>query len=305
MLRSSRHIRAKIIILLLCLCPALCLGWGYRAHETIAGAACDLVPAEARPFFQANKEYIVRHANDPDLWAQAKRTDGSRANPEEPPRHFIDLDDLEDPPFEDIPYTYDEAARQFGRDRLKKAGTVPYRIQDLTRRLTEAFEGKDWGRSVRLASWLGHYVADAHMPLHTTRNYDGKETGNDGIHKRFEVDMIDQFPEFTILAASPAQPVRYVRNVPSFVFAFTLASYRYIPRLLQADDVARRADPSLGERYYRELRDASAGRLAMQRMTDSACDIASLWYTAWVNAEKPPLPDTPASQLSDDATTRE
>jgi hypothetical protein len=40
-------------------------------------------------------------------------------------------------------------------------------------------------------------------------------------------------------------------------------------------------------------------------MTDSAYDIATLWYTAWVDAGKPRLPDTPAPQLSDDATPRE
>jgi hypothetical protein len=290
---------------LLLFCPGLCHAWSFRAHETINGTACDLVPAEASPFFQANKDYIVRHSGDPDLWAQGKLPDGRRVSPEEPPRHFIDLDELDEPPFEKIPQLYEEAVRQFGRDRLNGAGTVPYRIQDLTRRLTAAFERKDWSRAVRLASWLGHYTADAHMPLHTTKNYDGKETGNDGIHKRFEVEMIDRFPEFTTLTASPARPVRYVRNVPAFVFAFTLSSYRYVSKLLQADDVARQADPNLGDRYFRELHDASAGRLAMQRMTDSAYDLAALWYTAWVDAGKPRLPDTPAPQLSDDATPRE
>jgi hypothetical protein len=252
----------------------------------------------------SNKDYIVQHSGDPDRWA-AKGPDGKRLHPEEPPRHFIDLDELQPPPFDDFPRTYNKAARKFGRQRLDKAGTVPYRIQDLEKRLTEAFERKDWARAVRLAAWLGHYVADAHMPLHTTKNYDGQETGNDGIHKRFEVDMVDRFPEFEHLTASPAQPVKYVKDIPEFVFIFTLASYHCIPKLLRADNVAREADPEFGDRYLLALRDASAGRMAMQRMTDSACDIASLWYTAWVNAGKPALPDTAVPEPPDAETPME
>jgi hypothetical protein len=158
---------------------------------------------------------------------------------------------------------------------------------------------------VRLAAWLGHYAADAHMPLHTTKNYDGKETGNDGIHKRFEVEMVDRFPEFERLTASPGRPVQYVHNIPEFVFTFVLSSYRCVPQLFHADNIARQADPDFGDRYYHELRDASAGKLAMQRMTDAAHNIASLWYTAWVDAGKPPLPKEQLAQPPDEATLKE
>ncbi len=293
-----------VLLLASFLTPALCLAWGFQAHQTINSTACDLTPPQARAFFLANRDPIVAHAGDPDQWA-AKRPDGTRLDPAEPPRHFMDLDELAEPPFENIPFTYDEAARRFGRDRLNKVGTVPYRIQDLHRRMERAFKEKDWARVVRLAAWLGHYVADAHMPLHTTKNYDGKETGNDGIHRRFEVDMVDRFSEFQRLSASPALSVRHVKDVPDFVFAFTLASYRYIPKLFQADDIARKTDPNLADRYYQALRDASAGHIAMQRMTDAAHALASLWYTAWVDAGKPELPQGVVEMPADWTNLRE
>lgn len=300
LLRCNIGLRRSVPLFVAVAVAALSVGWGFQAHKTISGTACEIVPVEIRPFFQANKEWIIAHSGDPDLRAQKRLPDGQRVYPEEPWRHFIDLDELDDPPFQNIPYTSDEAVRRFGRTRLDKAGTVPYVIQDLERRLEESFKHKDWPRAVRLAAWLAHYVADAHMPLHTTKNHDGQETGNDGIHKRFELEMVDRFPEFGRLTASPAFGVRYVRDIPAFVFSFTLSSYRYISKLLKADNVARQTDPSYGERYYSALRDASAGHIAQQRMTDAAHAIASLWYTAWVDAGSPKLPDIAVPQPPDD-----
>ncbi|MBL0103970.1 MAG: hypothetical protein IPP51_09590 [Bacteroidetes bacterium] len=33
---------------------------------------------------------------------------------------------------------------------------------------------------------IGHYVADAHVPLHCTENYNGQMTGQSGIHGFWE-----------------------------------------------------------------------------------------------------------------------
>ena len=59
--------------------------------------------------------------------------------------------------------------------------------------MVEALRAGDWTSAVTWAADLGHYTADSHQPLHCTKNYDGQNTGNDGVHFRFEVMMMDRF----------------------------------------------------------------------------------------------------------------
>ncbi|MGC6428813.1 MAG: hypothetical protein ACON4Y_05945 [Flavobacteriales bacterium] len=44
-----------------------------------------------------------------------------------------------------------------------------------------------------ICSDLGHYIADANVPLHTTINYDGQLTGQKGIHAFWESRLPELF----------------------------------------------------------------------------------------------------------------
>jgi hypothetical protein len=39
---------------------------------------------------------------------------------------------------------------------------------------------------------LGHYIGDAHVPLHTTSNYNGQKTNQHGIHGLWESRIPEQ-----------------------------------------------------------------------------------------------------------------
>lgn len=41
-------------------------------------------------------------------------------------------------------------------------------------KLTKAFKDKNRAEILFLAADLGHYIGDAHMPLHTSANHDGQ-----------------------------------------------------------------------------------------------------------------------------------
>jgi hypothetical protein len=43
-------------------------------------------------------------------------------------------------------------------------------------KLTQAFKEKRKSEILFIAADLGHYIADAHMPLHTSDNHDGQLT---------------------------------------------------------------------------------------------------------------------------------
>ena len=117
-----------------------------------------LLPPEIRPFFQKYQASIVEHAIDPDLW----RTVGWL---EEPPRHFLDMDAYGPYPFKELPHLYDDAVKRYGLEFVQKNGTLPWRSEEIYRKLVEAFtQQAPYAReNIKLfASVMSHYAGDAH-----------------------------------------------------------------------------------------------------------------------------------------------
>jgi hypothetical protein len=153
----------------------LMCSWGFFAHRQINRLAVFTVPAPLFGFYKANIEYLTEHAVDAD-----KRRYSDEA---EACRHYLDADHYEQlPPIDTIPKYWKQAVEKYTEDTLKAYGIVPWHIHLMTFRLTEAFKQKDKRKILRLSADLGHYVADAHVPLHATENYNGQLTGQTGIH---------------------------------------------------------------------------------------------------------------------------
>ncbi len=49
-------------------------------------------------------------------------------------------------------------------------------------RLTFAFKERNQARILKLSAEIGHYISDAHVPLHASHNHNGQFTGQNGIH---------------------------------------------------------------------------------------------------------------------------
>ncbi len=56
-----------------------------------------------------------------------------------------------------------------------------------------------------------HYMQDAHQPFHASINYDGQLTGNNGIHARFERDLVERFESRLTIAPAPPSADRATR----------------------------------------------------------------------------------------------
>jgi hypothetical protein len=144
----------------------LCSSWGFFAHRKINQLAVFTLPPAMSGFYKKNIEYISESAVNPDRRRYAI--------PEEAPRHYIDLDDYGDSAIYKLPRYWSDAVKQFGEDSLNAHGIVPWHINRVYYQLKDAFFIKDPDRILRLSADLGHYIADAHVPLHTTKNYDGQ-----------------------------------------------------------------------------------------------------------------------------------
>ena len=128
--------------------------------------------------YKPNAEFLKEHAIDPD-----KRR---YALPAEAARHYIDLDHYGEYPFVTLPRKWKDAVAKFSEDSLNAHGIVPWWIQTMMLRLTDAFREKNQAKILKLSAEIGHYIADAHVPLHTNSNYNGQMTDQKGIHGFWE-----------------------------------------------------------------------------------------------------------------------
>ena len=263
--------------------PMPAQAWGPAAHVLINRAACTTLPEPLRQFFMRDQAFIGEHSVDPDTALTEQQGEAERI------RHRFALNELDRFPFREVPRNYREALTKYGRERLERAGQLPWRIAELYRELVEAIRASDWKRVPLVAAHLGHYVADGHQPLHTTTNHDGQLTGNEGIRRRFEDEMIRRhLSEYQDLAAF-TQPAKRAVDPSAFIFEFLIDSHVWVDNLLRADTLARQGVSDFGDAYYAALH-LFAGRLAKLSMAQAATDTGSLWYSAWIEAGRPKVP---------------
>ncbi len=61
--------------------------------------------------------------------------------------------------------------------------------------LAQAFLNQDADQILKISTDLGHYVGDAHVPLHTTSNYNGQNTNQRGVHGLWESRLPELFDQ--------------------------------------------------------------------------------------------------------------
>ncbi|MFN8180107.1 MAG: hypothetical protein U0167_19395 [bacterium] len=211
----------------------------------------------------------------------------------ESPRHFVDADALDRPPFDHIPRTLGALSRKYGKDAPRSFGAAPWAVDESYRMLVLSLRRGDWGSAGAWAADLGHYVADTHQPLHCTANYDGQRTGNKGVHLRFEVDMMDRFFREESIERPAALPDPHGDPL-TMCFAWVNDAFAGVDGILAADTRARVADPSFGDVYYAALWEGTQD-IATRQVSASVRDLAALYGAAWVEAGSPSPPPEPPS----------
>ena len=162
-------------------------GWGVWGHDHINKGAVLALPREMGMFFYNHTDFITEESTVPDI---RKHTLADKA---EGCRHYIDLERYHFTSAANMPHTMKEATERYGKDTLDKYGILPWYIQDMMAKLTDAFKNKRKTEILLLAADLGHYIGDANMPLHTTINHDGLQTGQSGIHAFWEAQLPELF----------------------------------------------------------------------------------------------------------------
>jgi hypothetical protein len=259
--------------------------WGAVVHRYIASRAIDLLPAEIKPFFVHFRDELVLRANDPDLWRLVFE--------DEAPNHQIDfgVDAYGRYPFAALPRSFDQAVEKFGMATIKRNGTLPWRVEEQFGNLRRALEGMKRnesyadGNAVLYAAVLGHYIQDAHQPLHVHNNYDGQLTAQNGIHSRFESELFERFESRLTIdpAAAKAFP-----NVRDFIFDVALTANQMALKVLEADKEAVAGKETYDDAYF-EMFLTKIRPVLEQQLAASISGTASAVVSAWEQAGKPEL----------------
>jgi hypothetical protein len=270
----------------------LCSSWGFFAHKKINQLAVFTLPPAMAGFYKKNIEYLTEAAVNPDRRRYTL--------PEEAPRHYIDLDDYGDSAVHKLPRYWHEAVKQVGEDSLQARGIVPWHIYKVYLQLKDAFLLKDPDRILKVSADLGHYVADAHVPLHTTKNYDGQLTGQVGIHGFWESRLPElYFEEYDLFVGKAA----YMPNVQLAAWEIVMQANRAVDSVLlfekelsdlegdrkfsfetKGKQTVRVYSTEFSQKYNRML----IGMVERQ-FRNSVKRTGDIWYTAWVDAGQPDL----------------
>lgn len=290
---------AKILCLVIwvatgCMWPGGALGWGFFGHERINRLAVFSLPPQMLVFFKPHIAYIVQHATTPDKRRYLVADEG--------PRHYIDIDRYGDPPFPALPRGWREAVARYGADTLAKHGILPWHLERMQYRLTEAFRQGNGLQALRTAAELGHYIGDAYVPLHASSNHNGQKTDQHGIHGLWESRIPELFADarFDYWTGKAA----FVADCRAFFWKAVLESAEASWQVLAIERQLARDYPA-DRRYAWELRNgkltrqystgyASAyqerlGDMVERRMRGAIAAVAACWYTAWADAGQPPL----------------
>ena len=289
----KKVLKSSLLTTLIILFCGLKGHWGFWAHKRINHLAVFRLPVEMQPFFKKYIDYLSENAVNPDKRRYAVAGEAER--------HFIDLDVYGDSALRILPRHWQAAVQKIGEDSLRKHGIVPWHIQIAAAQLTAAFKDRNVARILRISADLGHYIADAHVPLHTTRNYNGQLTGQDGIHGFWESRLPELFADQYDMWLGPAI---YRNDIAGDVWKAVGHSHSAMDSVLLFEKQLTEASKS-DQKYSFELRNNVLTRMhsrefsekyhrmlsgqVERRMRASVQMVGDVWSTCWVDAGKPDL----------------
>ncbi|MFM8373112.1 MAG: zinc dependent phospholipase C family protein [Bacteroidota bacterium] len=190
----------------------------------------------------------------------------------------------------------------FFQEFISGHGILPWNLQHFQQKLTTAFQERNTRKILKYSAEIGHYIGDAHVPLHTCSNYNGQKTGQHGIHGFWESRIPELFADesYDYFVGKPS----YIENTRDWFWKCALDSHNMVDSVLSFEKKLRESFPAdrqmcpdmrkgvMGIHPCREF--ASAYQEALdgmveRRMRAAIIAVSSAWYTAWVDAGQPDL----------------
>ncbi len=287
--RASTFIAASSLLSAACLTFPLraARAWGAEGHAYAAGLAVQCLPENSplRSYFTINAPWFSSRSSWPDRWR-------NRPDDAEAARHFLDGERFGvGAQLSRIPHDYKDLVKIRSYEQLRQDGLLPWTVNRQYQLLVSAFREKRWDDVMVHSAYLSHYVADAHVPFHTTENYDGQLStpSQKGVHSRFETQLLQR--RITASALRPAI-VAATKDPITATLAATQDSLAQVPALLAADKSAvGKSGGDYDETYWAAFTPL-ARPVAVARLEAAGRAIAGLLLAAWEAGGKPTPPRT-------------
>jgi hypothetical protein len=267
-----------IAVVALIAAPPAAAAWGAVGHKMVVERAVQALPGDLGAIARGRLGRIKQRALDPDLaWRDACGRAEAR-------RHFFDLDLYGGDPAR-VERDLGKLEARLGKAHLDDAGVLPWRIEEMARCLVAAFQSGDRERALDLMGQLAHYTADLSQPFHLSSDYDGQSTGQRGIHKRYEDELVGRQGRAITRALhdAPVNPAALARGPLEASFAAMSGADERRLEVLAADRRAVAGTAYGTSAYYRALWRLASDRLVAD-LASGAEITASVWLWAWQEA---------------------
>jgi len=284
-------------------------GWGGDGHKMINRLAGAALPTDVPEFLRSPQglNALEYYGPEPDRWRD--RTE-PELNAAQSPEHFIDLEyaDVLGATLPRRRYEFIRALAFAQKDHPdlgltpEKVGLQPYVTTEVWERLKVGMRqyrtllaAKQDTKPVEAevlfyAGWLGHYVADGSMPLHTSIQYNGwtgpnpnNYTTEHKIHALFESDFVAANAKASeLVASSPAKAV-LLGDVFDDYMKYLRHSNSLVEKTYQIEKTGGFAGAGTPE-----------GKAFLnQQLAAGATELRDMIYTAWVRSADPVPPYKP------------
>lgn len=189
-------------------------------------------------------------------------------------------------------------------NELIKYGVLPYFLEHHYDNLVKAFASKSLNSILKLSADIGHYLGDAHVPLHTTENYNGQLTDQLGIHAFWESRLPELFADsdYDFLVGK----AEYIVDKKAFFWGTIFHSHSLLEQVLGNEkSLSKSIDED--KQYCYDIRNEmtvwtqcpeyarayhdSMGDMVQEQMRKSIISLGSVWYSAWIDAGQPDIDD--------------
>ena len=280
--------------------------WGVDGHHMINRLAGQNLPSDMPAFLRSEGalDAMTYYAPLPDHWRSPAAPELTVATA---PEHFIQMETT-DQIFKTLPrnrYDYVRAlaaAQPEHPDMVltaEKVGLQPYQADEVWQRLLigmrdyrELVAQKQDTRPVEqeiifLAGWLGHYVGDGSMPLHTSNKPNGwigpnpnGYTTEHHIHGLFESEFVHNNVKLSDVAPLVTTKPVVVDDVFEQYVGYLHHNHAFVEKTYQLEKAG--AFTGAGTVEGKEF--------AEQQLATAATELRDLIYTAWVKSADP-LPE--------------
>jgi hypothetical protein len=295
-IRSCFRLGLPLVLAVMLTASETGVRWGRTGHEIVGLAAATGLPDEMPAFFRDAREQLSWLNYDPDRWRDDASIESNHAFQYD---HFIDLEAVPDAALSaQHRFAYLEAMSRSGIRRPENLGLLPFRIFELTQRLTTGFRQWRAATDPRVRTWLeqriindagilGHYVADGANPHHTTIHFNGWDantpnpsgyTSDRTFHRRFESDFVGALLNFDDVRPRSTAPARELGDLRADVMTYIRQTHGALRQLYDLEKRETFSATTAGREHH---------AFTAERLAAGANMLRSIWFTAWRRSASP------------------